>query len=443
MDGRGRNKGTFAAVMDRLSYLKELGITTLECMPVYEFEELMENGRLNYWGYAPSDYFAVKSSYASQKDADWEFKSLILETHKQQMELIMHFVPEQTAGAIIEILRYWVMEYHVDGFKLLGAGLPIAEIAKDPYLTGTKIFYEKFPYDLKEENYGNIYVYNDDFLYPARKMLNHLGGDMVEYTEVMKRQQDGGHSVNYIANSNTFTLADVFSYNEKHNGDNGEENLDGNNWNYSTNYGVEGATRRQFVKKIREKQMRNAMAMLCLARGIPLIWSGDEIGNSQNGNNNAYCQDNRIGWVNWKNEGRYEEYTEFVRELLQFRKEHPILFSEKPFQMSDYKRTGYPDLSYHSSEAWISDVKGNARAVGVMYSESYAKEEDTEETFLYIGYNFYMGLQVFALPKLPKGKHWYQIMDTAQMCPFFKEPRLLKNNSYEAFGQTISILVGR
>ena len=120
MDGRGRNKGTFAAVMDRLSYLKELGITTLECMPVYEFEELMENGRLNYWGYAPSDYFAVKSSYASQKDADWEFKSLILETHKQQMELIMemHFVPEQTAGAIIEILRYWVMEYHVDGFKL-------------------------------------------------------------------------------------------------------------------------------------------------------------------------------------------------------------------------------------------------------------------------------------------------------------------------------------
>lgn len=177
--------------------------------------------------------------------------------------------------------------------------------------------------------------------------------------------------------------------------------------------------------------------------GIPLIWSGDEIGNSQNGNNNAYCQDNRIGWVNWKNEGRYEEYTEFVRELLQFRKEHPILFSEKPFQMSDYKRTGYPDLSYHSSEAWISDVKGNARAVGVMYSESYAKEEDTEETFLYIGYNFYMGLQVFALPKLPKGKHWYQIMDTAQMCPFFKEPRLLKNNSYEAFGQTISILVGR
>ena len=112
MDGRGRNKGTFAAVMDRLSYLKELGITTLECMPVYEFEELMENGRLNYWGYAPSDYFAVKSSYASQKDADWEFKSLILETHKQQMELIMemHFVPEQTAGAIIEILRYMWMD---------------------------------------------------------------------------------------------------------------------------------------------------------------------------------------------------------------------------------------------------------------------------------------------------------------------------------------------
>ncbi len=462
MDARGKKRGTFEAVRDRLSYFRELGITTLEFMPIYEFEELMEdtedkkeNGeedqevskerKINYWGYTKSDYFAVKSSYASGRDAAWELKTLVKQIHAEGMEILMemHFGPEQTLSFMIEVLRYWVMEYHVDGFKLLGAALPIEGIAKDPYLSRTKLFYESFSYDLLEEgSYHNLFVYNDDFLYPVRKMLNHLGGDMIEFTDQMHRQDASLHFVNYIANSNTFTLADVFSYNEKHNGDNGEENLDGNDWNYSTNYGVEGPSRRQFVKKIREKQMRNAMAVLCLAKGIPLIWSGDEIGNSQNGNNNAYCQDNKVGWVNWKNENYYGEYREFIRQLLAFRKKHPILTKEEPLRMTDYRQIGYPDLSYHGAEAWIGSLSGSSRSVGVMYCEAYA-EEEAEETFLYVGYNFYMGVQVFALPKLPKGKHWYQIMDTGETRPFFEEPKLLTKNSYEAYGQTISILIGR
>lgn len=445
MDAKGRKRGTFEALRDRLSYLKELGITTVEVMPIYEFEELMEAEKLNYWGYTESDYFAVKSSYANGKDADWELKTLIKQMHARGMELLMevHFRPEQTVSFMIEVLRHWVMEYHVDGFKLLGASLPIEGIAKDPYLSRTKLFYESYSYDLLEEKtYQNLYVYNDDFLYPIRRMLNHLGGDMIEFTDQMNKQDVSLHFVNYIANSNTFTLADVFSYNEKHNVANGEENLDGNDWNYSTNYGVEGPSRRQFVRKIREKQMRNAMTVLCLAKGIPLIWSGDEIGNSQNGNNNAYCQDNKIGWVNWKNESYYGEYREFVKQLLAFRREHPILTMEKTFRMTDYKRIGYPDLSYHGAEAWIGGLNGSSRSVGVMYCEAYAGEE-TEDTFLYIGYNFYMGVQVFALPKLPKGKQWYQIMDTGESQPFFKEPKPLKKNSYEAYGQTVSILIGR
>ena len=457
MDAKGRKKGTFEAVRERIPYLKELGITTVEVMPVYEFEEVMEDERkegeeeekkLNYWGYAPSDYFSVKSSYAYGKDADVEFKSLIREMHEQGLELVMeiHFAPEQGSGSMAEILRHWVMEYHVDGFKLLGAALPIEEIVKDPYLSRTKLFYESFPKELLEgEEHQNLFIYNEDFLYPMRRILNHLGGDMVEFTEQMKHCQPGLHSVNYITNNNTFTLADVFSYNEKHNVANGEENLDGNDWNYSTNYGVEGPSRRQFIRKIREKQMRNAMAVLCLAKGIPLILSGDEIGNSQNGNNNAYCQDNKIGWVNWKNEQHFEEHRIFLKKLLRFRKEHPILTKEEPFRMTDYRRIGYPDLSYHGAEAWIGGLSGSLRSVGVMYCEAYAQEKDSEKegTFLYIGYNFYMGVQVFALPKLPKGKQWYQIMDTGENQPFLEEPRLLKKNSYEAYGQTVSILIGR
>lgn len=452
MDGKGRKKGTFEAIKDRLSYLKELGITTVEIMPVYEFEEFIEKDeeekKLNYWGYAKSDYFAVKSSYAAGKDADIEFKSLVKKMHTLGMELIMemHFNPKIGSSFMIEVLRYWIMEYHVDGFKLLGAALPIEEIVKDPYLSRTKLFYEQFSYDVsKEEIPRNLYVYNDNFLYSARKMLNHLGGDMKEFSERLKRKETDLPRVNYIANNNTFTLADIFSYNEKHNGENGEGNLDGNDWNYSTNYGVEGPSRRQFIKKIREKQMRNAIALLALSQGIPLIWSGDEIGNSQNGNNNAYCQDNKVGWVNWKSENKNPGYLEFVRAMFAFRKEHPILSMENTFRMTDYKRTGYPDLSYHGAEAWIGGINGASRSLGVMYSEVYAKDEDTDakETFLYIGYNFYMGVQVFALPKLPKGMQWYQIMDTGETQPFFKEPKLLKKNSYEAFGQTISILIGR
>lgn len=452
MDGKGRKKGTFEALRDRLSYLKELGITTVEVMPLYEFEEWIQENetkrKLNYWGYAKSDYFAVKSSYAARKDADVELKSLIRQMHTMGMELVMemHFKPEAGSAFMIEVLRYWVMEYHVDGFKLLGASLPVEEIVNDPYLSRTKLFYEQFSdKTVKEETPKNLYVYNDGFLYPVRKILNHLGGDMKEFAECLRRQENEYPRVNYIANNNTFTLADVFSYNEKHNGENGEGNLDGNDWNYSSNYGVEGPSRRTFIKKSREKQMRNAIAVLALSQGIPLLWNGDEVGNSQNGNNNAYCQDNKVGWVNWKNESKNPQFLKFVKAMFAFRKEHPILSAETVFRMTDYKRVGYPELSYHGAEAWIGKVEGAARSFGVMYSEIYADDhkEEKQETFLYIGYNFCMGVQVFALPKLPKGMKWYQVMDTGETQPFFERPRLLKKNSYESFGQTISILIGR
>lgn len=448
MERQGRKKGTFAAVSENLEELRDLGITSVEFMPVYEFEEWMGEDKLNYWGYAPSDYFAVKASYADTQEPEQELKELIRKMHRYHMEFIMeiHFDNKTNYNLIIEILRFWIKEYHVDGFKLLGANLPIEAIVQDPYLTRTKIFYESFPSEfIKGEQYRNLYLYNEDFLYPARKMLNHFGGDMTEFLAQIKKQGKSQHFVNYISNNNTFTLADVFSYNEKHNSENGEENLDGNNWNFSSNYGVEGRSRKGFVCKIRQKQIRNALAMLYLAKGIPLLWNGDEAANSQGGNNNAYCQDNRIGWVNWRKGKEQDNLHEFVKAMISFRKAHPILAGKEPFQMNDYKKLGYPDLSYHGAEAWISDVRGTTRAVGMMYTENYAQEKPPKEAdeFLYIGYNFYMGMQKFALPKLPKGKHWYLIMTTEEEQPFLKEQKRLNENFYEALGQTICILQGR
>ena len=465
--------GTFEGIVEKIPYLKQLGITAVELMPCYEFDEAkikplysdhreqeetkqkeeegkkeVQDGRLNCWGFQKGFYFAPKASY-SAKAPEISFKTMVRELHKAGIEVMMHFYfPEDISqGFMVQVLKFWTMEYHVDGFRINGFHLPVRMLLEEPVLKRSKLWLPYLPEEdlscLEEDSFKHVAVDNGNFRNDIRRFLKGDEGLVNDFIRYQRRNPKEYAVMNAVCDYDGFSLMDLVSYDRKHNEANGENNADGTDYNYSWNCGVEGTTRKKNVLSLRKKQIKNVIAFLMLSQGTPFLFSGDEFGNSRLGNNNAYCQDNRIGWVNWKNEGRYEEYTEFVRELLQFRKEHPILFSEKPFQMSDYKRTGYPDLSYHSSEAWIGDVKGNARAVGMMYSESYAGKENAEETFLYIGYNFYMGLQVFALPKLPKGKHWYQIMDTSQTCPFFEEPRLLKNNSYEAFGQTISILVGR
>ena len=394
MDGRGRNKGTFAAVMDRLSYLKELGITTLECMPVYEFEELMENGRLNYWGYAPSDYFAVKSSYASQKDADWEFKSLILETHKQQMELIMemHFVPEQTAGAIIEILRYWVMEYHVDGFILNPYNVPMDIILKDPILSGVRIL-----------------RHADEFQNVMRRFLK---GDEGVVTDVMyqtRKRWDLEGIYNCITTHTGFTLKDLVSYDGKHNEANGENNQDGPDYNYSWNCGAEGLTRKKAVLELRKNQMRNAMFLLLLSQGVPCILAGDEFANSQKGNNNVYCQDNPIGWLNWRNLLKEQEMYQFVKQLIKFRKKYRLFHQEKELLGIDQSGCGMPDVSYHGEMAWRAPTEVASRQIGIYYSS-----QDKEEADCFVAYNMHWLEHEFALPALKKGRKWYRAASTKE-----------------------------
>ena len=344
----GKAKGTFAAVKNKIPYLKDLGITTVELMPMYEFEEMpipkemeipdyvkwqpeaedmiqpvvleTEVKNINYWGYGEGNYFAVKASYASEPaKANTEFKRLVKALHDNGMECVMEmFFPEgMSFNMILDVLHFWVKEYHVDGFHIIGASLPIASIVTDPVLSRTKIFAEDFDglYDARRK-YKNLYIYKEEYQYAVRQLVNHYDCDIREFANQQKKQGEQYGYVNFVAGNNGFTLADCFMYNDKHNEANGEENRDGNDYNFTNNFGVEGPTRKKFINEIRRNRMHMAFTMLMFAQGVPLIMSGDEFGNTQEGNNNAYCQDNEIGWVNWSQFAKYKEDREILKALI-------------------------------------------------------------------------------------------------------------------------------
>ena len=441
---RGREKGTFAAIEKQIPRLKELGVTTVELMPSYEFEELefpkqealpdylpfheeLEASRkkteaigLNYWGYKKGFYFAPKASYSKGKNAAAEFKQLVDRMHENQLECVMefYFEADENQNRILDILRYWRKEYRVDGFHLIGENLPLLAIAQDPFLKRTKIFAPSYPEQLwkQKEAYPHLYIYNEEYLFAGRKLINHQGGSLAEFCNQQKKQNEMIGFVNFMSNHNGFTLADVFAYNEKHNEENGEKNADGIDYNYSQNCGVEGKTSKAYVKELRKKCLRMALAMEFLGQGVPLIMAGDEAGNSQRGNNNAYCQDNKIGWVNWKNREYGEELAVFIRSLAAFRREHPVIRQEKPMQFQDYRHKGCPDISYHSENAWLNGVSGADMALGILYNGNYAKKISkagmTDDDYVYVGYNFHESIKQLALPKLPGKKKWYLVMDT-------------------------------
>lgn len=473
---KGKTKGTFAAVRERIPYLKGMGITTIELMPVYEFEEIVlpkevelpeylqweineediikpETKKLpekiNYWGYVAGNYFAVKASYASTADAAHEFKELIRELHANGIECVMEmfFAEWQNQNVILDALRYWVREYHVDGFHLLGEKLPVTLIAQDAWLRRTKIFYTGFDQILLENpcRYPHLFVYNDEYLYPVRGMLNHMNGNLDSFACQQRKQHKVQGFVNYIADNNGFRLMDLFSYSEKHNEGNGEENSDGSNWNLSNNYGVEGRTAKRHINAIRERQMQNAIAILMLSQGVPLLFSGDEMGNSQGGNNNAYCQDNRIGWVNWKKNEKYTWLADFVGKMAAFRREHPVICSDTPKELSDFGRKGFPDLSYHGENAWVASLSKEMQAVGVMYCGAYEKKADgSADDMIYVSYNFHAGIGRLALPKLPDKKKWYLCMDTSRgKDAFLAKEEVQDEHQITVKGQSVMILIGK
>lgn len=407
-----KKKGTFRGVMEKLPYLKELGINQIQCMPVYEFEE--RGRKVNYWGYGEGFFFAPKASYAADHDAQKELKELVKTCHREGIEVVLDFpFTAQTRFQIVEdCLRYYVMEYHIDGFLLNPYQVPVEFLRRDPVLSGTKLL-------IKDESFQNT----------MRRFLKGDEGMIASVAEQFRRKISVSGSCNYITNHTGFTLEDLVSYDAKHNEANGEQNQDGPDYNYSWNCGVEGKTRKKQIVKLRQGQKRNAMFLLMTAQGTPCLLAGDEFGNSQGGNNNVYCQDNETGWVDWSRLEREKSFFHYVKELIAFRKKHGILHQKEALTGTDRSGSGIPDISYHGEAAWQIQQEASSRQLGILYSGSPKKESNC-----FLVYNMHWIAHSFALPALPKDQAWYQVMSTEE--GFYEQPLLIE-------GKRSIILEGR
>lgn len=406
-----KGKGTFSGIIEKIPYLKELGITTIELMPSYQFEEREskeKGGRLNYWGYKAGNYFSPKFLYCASKSPINEFKTLVKKLHQEGMEIVLQFYFPKTVLQcdMLEILRYWMLEYRVDGFHIKGENIPITLLSTDPGLAGTKIMHHYFEdmtgrdeTDLTQS--GQLALYHDEYQKTMRCFLKGDPGLTSAVLIQMGKAYKNFGRINFFTNYYGFTMQDMVSYEIKHNEENREDNKDGANENFTWNCGVEGKTRRKKVLMLRKRQIQNAWKMLCLSQGTPMFFMGDEFCNSQGGNNNPYCQDNLVGWLNWKDSQTNQEMWQFVKKLLLFRKEHSFLRKKEPFRLMDTQRLGYPDLSYHGSNEWKPELMENSHHIGLLYGT-----KGKTDSFLYIAINMHWKEQVLALPKLPKGFLW-------------------------------------
>lgn len=435
-------KGTFRGLVEKIPYLKELGVTTLELQPVYEFAELekrtalelsylpmdssisVEDGKtqedekkLNYWGYTKGCYYSPKNSYADSEDAAAEFKDMVKALHKNGLEAVLqfYFAEEMPEREIAEILHYWVMEYHVDGFHLKGEHIPAGALAKDPALAKTKLWHYGFPDEVQDSfpagMAGNerryLAEYGDSYRCDMRRFLKGDEGMLPAVMYHLRHNSAGCGQINYLTNYDGFTLMDLVSYDRKHNESNGEDNRDGTDYNASWNCGQEGKSRKKTVLALRKRQIKNALLLLFFSQGTPLIFMGDEFGNSQGGNNNPYCQDNEITWLNWRNLESHREIFAFVKELSAIRKAHPVLRQDREIRLMDYGACGYPDASYHGAAPWKPDTASYSRQLGIMYCGKYVrKDRINHDDFFYVAYNLHWEPYEFALPKLPKGMRW-------------------------------------
>ncbi|MFA5087567.1 MAG: glycogen debranching protein GlgX [Candidatus Omnitrophota bacterium] len=424
---RVKDPGTYLGFVEKIPYLKHLGINAVELLPVHEFysRDFLENNALReYWGYNTIGFFAPESSYSTGRSLGGqvdEFKILVRELHKAGIEVILDVVFNHTGEGdelgptlcfkgvdnrafysfkgpakqpyrlykseatgcgnalnsekavtrrlILDSLRYWVKEMHVDGFRFdLATALGLKRkvfskeshffkaIAKDPILRDIKLIAE--PWDVTTSQVGKFPFgwseWNDRFRDTTRLFINGHAGEVGGMAWRLAGSQDlfGGdgrapfNSINYFTCHDGFTLRDVFSYSRKHNDANKENNKDGAGINYSNNCGIEGDTKDPHVVHLRKKLAKNALCCLFFSLGTPMILGGDELFRTQRGNNNAYCQDNEISWLNWEYLKKYPDIFEFCRKAIDFRKRFAILRSRNFLTGKDTNADNIPDVSW-------------------------------------------------------------------------------------------------
>lgn len=459
-DSKVRHKGTFMGVVEKIPYLKELGVNQLLLMPIYDFDERIlpekeknlpyqKNGqeaKRNYWGYGKSRYFAPKSTYAV-KDPVKECKDLVKALHAEGIEMLMEvYFPEGTQERLIfDCLKHWVREYHVDGFYLMGDASMNRFLARDPMFAGTKLLSSWFDTEniygrKKTPAFRNLAEHNDGFLVNARRFLKGDEDQLPSFIRRVRKNSDRCAVINYITHHDGFTLMDLVSYEERHNEANGEGGQDGPAYNFSWNCGVEGPSRKKKVQELRLQQMKNAFLLLLFSQGTPMILAGDEFGNSQRGNNNPYCQDNEISWLEWNGLKKQAELFAFVKTAIAFRKSHPLLHQARELQGTSGSSLGYPDVSCHGRQAWYENFEAASRHFGMMYCGQEAKEGK----YLYVAYNLHWNEQDFALPRLPDSLSWQLVFDTEDGIPSpEKEIRWIDQKSFEVPPRSILVLEGR
>lgn len=437
-----RHRGTFLGVTEKLPHLKKLGINCVLLMPCTDFEECMgmdENVpvytkdlknkgtfksaektvskvRINYWGYgAEGLMFAPKASYASDSaHPEREFRTMVRRLHEEGIEVMMElsFPDRVTPDFVTEVCRFWVREYKIDGFRFVNMPVPDICISSDPYLADTVLVgsgWDEGRLFTRDEvpSFKNLAVMDDTFAMTVRRFLKGDEGMTSDFAGMLTRNNSRSGYLNCITDCNGFTLNDLFTYEVKHNEANGENNRDGNEINYSWNCGHEGDDNGRKIPALRLSMVKNALIALLSAQGTPMLLAGDEFLNSQQGNNNAYCQDNPTSWLNWKNTGKARELTDFTAGLIALRKNHPTLHNREPLRMMDYVSYGCPDLSYHGIAVWGPDFSFNSRHIGILLNGQYARFRDGKaDKGFYILFNMYREARDFDLPSISKKQKW-------------------------------------
>jgi glycogen operon protein len=521
-------RGTYAglATAPVINYLKRLGITAVELMPVHCFVDdrvLIEKGLRNYWGYNTIGFFAPEPRYSATGTVS-EFKTMVKTLHSAGIEVILDVVYNHTAEGnhlgptlsfrgidnsvyyrlmpdsaryyrdytgtgntlnmrhprvlqlIMDSLRYWVLEMHVDGFRFdlaatlarelhevdrLGAFLDI--IHQDPILSQVKLIAE--PWDLGEGGYqvGKFPVgwaeWNDRYRDAIRSYWKGDGGIIGELAYRITGSSDlyarSGRrpyaSINFVTAHDGFTLNDLVSYNDKHNEANGEDNRDGTDNNRSWNCGVEGPTDDPEVNALRARQKRNFLATLFLSQGVPMMLSGDAIGHTQNGNNNAYCQDNELSWIHWDVGEAEQELLAFTQRMIALRKNHPVFQRRNFFQGRSIKGAGIKDIHWlvpdgteMTDEEWNNE---SARCLGVFLSGKLEEQAErgepvTDQDFLLL-MNAHHEPIPFLLPAPPTGVGWVGLVDTSSPASDSSGRLYEPGSSYQLQARSLALLVGR